>query len=324
MSQPQAKPGPTLPRYKTRAEDLPLRRKAYGLILLALAGGFLVGLLAERHGDTHWPMILGSLLVGVTGLILLAQRWILQPIDGLLRGIEIMRRTDRPPEPGRLPIHRGDEIGQVAQALQDLAIADHRDRSEVNRLRRTLDANVAHATRAATAHLRLQALRDPLTDLGNRRFMDEHVPALFHLARDRGQQITCMVIDLDDFKRINDELGHAAGDAVLKRLADLLRACLREQDLAIRLGGDEFALWLPGMTLTRAAALGDSLRKLFKQQMSVMGEAAADAGLSIGLASTAQDRADTPDELLALADSRLYAIKHGGKGRVYGVEAVSA
>src|SRR5690606_18161355 len=127
--------------------------------------------------------------------------------------------------------------------------------------------------------------------------------------------------DLATFRPVNADLGHAAGDAVLRRLAALLRACARPGDVRIRLGGDEFVLWLPGLPAERAMMIGDALCKLFRRQMVSLGVAAEHAGLSIGLASTETDRADTADALLALADSRLYHAKDHGKGCVRGGDA---
>ena len=159
------------------------------------------------------------------------------------------------------------------------------------------------------------ARTDPLTGLFNRRaFLEE---AERRLARIRGGQgqAALVLIDLDNFKPINDRLGHAAGDNALIAVANHLNAAVRGSDLAARLGGDEFALWLAGADcdagVARAAALARATAGLVP--------AAADAGIPLGLsAGVAWIGAGVPGSLVEAfrrADSALYAAKASGKGR---------
>lgn len=284
-----------------------------GVLLLAgVVGGFGVGLLAGAAGERFWPAIVALLAGGAALLVTLGRRCVTEPMDALRRRVELMLRVGHPMEGRKLPTGRDDEIGRLARAIQELAATGYHHRKDAQRLRRTFDDRVALATRHATAELRKQAMRDPLTDLGNRRFMDAQAPRLFELAQERGEPIVVMAVDLDDFKRINDAYGHAVGDTVLRRLGWLLRACVRDGDLVVRLGGDEFVLWLPGVTMSRATELGDALVKLFGQQ----GGPCVEAGLSLGLASTQHDMVKSAAQLLALADRRLYEAKQRGKGRL--------
>jgi diguanylate cyclase (GGDEF)-like protein len=164
--------------------------------------------------------------------------------------------------------------------------------------------------------LRQQALHDPLTGLGNRRFMDEQVRPLYEQIHDAGKSMTCLMVDLDNFKKINDKLGHPMGDKILLLLASLLRASIRADDIALRLGGDEFVLWLADITTKRAHDLAESLSKLFDQQIRAMPLDGLVTGLSIGLATTGRDRPDTADDLLAIADQHLCQAKRCGKRRI--------
>jgi diguanylate cyclase (GGDEF)-like protein len=194
-----------------------------------------------------------------------------------------------------------------------------RQHEEVGKLRRSLDHRIAQATRQATARLKQMALRDPLTDLGNRRFFDEHFPDLFETCRAANDDLACLLLDLDDFKQVNDTLGHAAGDELLIFLASLLRACIRREDYAVRLGGDEFVVLIPGCQARRVAQLAQQIRVLFGQHVRITLPDDLNPDLSIGVAMLARDGAVSPEQLLAQADANLYAAKKAGKGATAGV-----
>ncbi len=305
-----------------------LRRKLYVLLTLALAGGMLSGLLIEHLGRNVWLILITLFVLGVVVLIDTGRRWIVQPLDELLSRIERMQLGDHREALRRLPVRRDDEIGRLARAVHALCVGQIRNRHEADSLRRTFDDRVQRATRAATTQLRQLVQRDPLTNLGNRRFMQEQLPQLFDAVRQSHQPMACIAIDVDNFKQINDQCGHAIGDAVLLQLSALLRAAARENDIAVRLGGDEFAIWLPGSDRAGASALAENLRKLFAQQVRLLSsstEAPLDTALSIGLADTQRDQVETAEQLLDLADQRLYTAKHNGKDRVHdGVETSAA
>ncbi|GGK02223.1 hypothetical protein GCM10010123_35260 [Pilimelia anulata] len=162
--------------------------------------------------------------------------------------------------------------------------------------------------RDAQAQLAHQAQHDSLTGLGNRRLFEERLA----LVEGDGTAASVVLIDLDDFKVINDRLGHATGDALLVSIADRLRGCLRATDTVTRLGGDEFALILPGVTAGGAAELLDRITDALDRPMSVNGFDLLVTS-SIGIADTAPGL--SPNELLRRADLAMYAAKSGGKGR---------
>lgn len=160
------------------------------------------------------------------------------------------------------------------------------------------------------------AQEDPLTGLHNRRgmitWLDENLP---HSSP--GMPLSALLIDTDLFKAINDQLGHAVGDTVLKRIADIMRGQCRSRDVPARLGGDEFLLVLPGTRLTGAT---DVARRLCGAIASYPWSSLApglQVTVSIGVASSEQYAAHVPsaEELIALADSALYAAKHSGRNR---------
>jgi diguanylate cyclase (GGDEF)-like protein len=161
--------------------------------------------------------------------------------------------------------------------------------------------------------LRYQAYHDPLTGLGNRRLFTERVDAAL-AEMTRGDAPIVLFLDLDNFKDVNDSLGHAAGDRLLALVAERVRMCIRSEDLAVRLGGDEFAILLFDdtrlvRTLAVAARLIESLAVSYLDQGHELKLTA-----SIGIASS-QSGAQRADDLLRNADVAMYTAKQAGKNR---------
>jgi len=160
-----------------------------------------------------------------------------------------------------------------------------------------------------------QANHDPLTNLYNRRYLDN---ALIHeLARSRRkeQALSLIMIDIDHFKKINDRHGHQAGDEVLVELARILGQMARTYDVACRYGGEEFLLLLPGMPLATARERGEQLRAAFAAQQVPFADALLQTTISLGIA-TFPEHGDSPDQLIRHADYALYQAKHDGRNRV--------
>jgi diguanylate cyclase (GGDEF)-like protein len=156
-----------------------------------------------------------------------------------------------------------------------------------------------------------QAYHDPLTTLANRSLFTDKVKQA--IAERRGE-VAVLFIDLDDFKTINDSLGHAAGDELLMAVASRLRACLRPDDLVARLGGDEFAVLVEDPHDVEAAAVNVARRIMesFALPVAVGSESVA-TYLSVGIA-TSHDRAVSAEELIRDADVAMYKAKTAGKG----------
>jgi diguanylate cyclase (GGDEF)-like protein len=162
-------------------------------------------------------------------------------------------------------------------------------------------------TRALLVRLERLSNQDPLTGLANRRRWDDELARACARAAHGSQQLTLLLLDVDHFKRINDEYGHPAGDAALRALADLLRAHVRPGDLAARIGGDELAVLLPGADLDRAVILAEQLREA-AQLLRPEGFRATGVSVSMGVATSGLSGAD-PEALLAAADTQLYLAK---------------
>lgn len=162
--------------------------------------------------------------------------------------------------------------------------------------------------------LRELAVTDELTGLPNRRYAMERIEQEWSASERRQSPLSCMVIDLDGFKQINDYCGHEQGDEVLKTVAATIRQTVRTQDVVCRIGGDEFLVICPDAALDSAIACGERL-------VGMVGELGIQAagcrvGLSIGVAERRPAIGDA-GELIGLADKAMYRAKQGGKNRVH-------
>jgi diguanylate cyclase (GGDEF)-like protein/PAS domain S-box-containing protein len=160
-----------------------------------------------------------------------------------------------------------------------------------------------------------QAVRDPLTGLYNRRYLDETLEREVARARREGHPLSVVMLDVDHFKRLNDSYGHQAGDEVLKALGDLLRDDTRAEDVACRYGGEEFLVLLPSMPLDKACERAERWRAQLEKHTFVFGNFPLSVTASFGVSSYPH-HAKTPDDLTHAADSALYNAKHNGRNRV--------
>jgi diguanylate cyclase (GGDEF)-like protein len=163
--------------------------------------------------------------------------------------------------------------------------------------------------------LRHLADHDPLTGLLNRRRFDEELAdRVAHVARyDSGGAV--LLLDLDNFKYVNDSLGHRTGDAVIRSVADLLRGQLRETDVIARLGGDEFALLLPHATPEQAEGVARKLLETLRQHRAVFRGHSLRLTTSIGVAVISDAGVQTSEEVMVEADVAVYEAKEGGRDR---------
>jgi two-component system cell cycle response regulator len=160
-----------------------------------------------------------------------------------------------------------------------------------------------------------QAMVDSLTGLANRRSLEESLRSELARATRFGDSVCVVLADLDDFKHVNDQYGHAAGDEVLKAFAGALRATVRESDVAGRWGGEEFALVLPGTDAVGGARLAERARAAIESARVKMPNGDfCGVTASFGVASFPESH--ELGEILASADSALYAAKGEGKNRV--------
>ncbi len=160
--------------------------------------------------------------------------------------------------------------------------------------------------------LRTQALRDPLTGLYNRRYMEDALERYASLSERSGTPLSAIMIDLDHFKKLNDEHGHAMGDAVLRAVAGAIIGALRPSDVACRYGGEELVVILPECDHGDAMTIGETLRTRI-EALSAIHDARITA--SFGVASI-PETTRTPGDLLTMADAALYHAKESGRNQV--------
>jgi diguanylate cyclase (GGDEF)-like protein/PAS domain S-box-containing protein len=159
------------------------------------------------------------------------------------------------------------------------------------------------------------SIRDPLTRLYNRRFLEDTLRRELLRARRIGASLSVIMLDLDKFKRINDEYGHDIGDQVLIMLAHQLGQVVREEDIVYRYGGEEFVIVLPGANLDVAKERAMDARRAAKTMRIETDNGPLHVTLSAGVA-TYPDHGNTGEELIVQADKALYVAKQSGRDRV--------
>lgn len=253
------------------------------------------------RGGNRWPLVLG-LVAG--GVILL--------VAGVSGSGELV---------GWAPGDRlfGVDAAGWAVALLATVLAlaiqiVHDDQAALERERRLVHAAVA--LREATARLELQATTDVLTGLANRRAFYERLGSEHRRALRYGRPLAAIMVDLDHFKRVNDEHGHAFGDLVLSVAAQTLRSNVRESDQVARYGGEEFVLMLPETGGREAMVVAEKLRAAIAAQDFTDGITWLRLTASFGVAALPECLAADGDQLVRLADQALYETKGAGRDRV--------
>lgn len=201
--------------------------------------------------------------------------------------------------------------GAAADYALPLSCSDDELRTAVRLLAKVavLRGSLTAARRSEDALQRL-AQTDALTGLANRRAWDDELVQRCRVAMDRGEPLAVAILDLDEFKQVNDAHGHAVGDAVLKATAEGLRRAIRREDLAARVGGDEFGLLLPGLSQDAAAEVVERIRLAAIAAITIAGLPATTC--SLGFAAE-QGSAAVADRLYAAAAGALQKAKQAGR-----------
>ncbi|MEK6675855.1 MAG: diguanylate cyclase [Planctomycetota bacterium] len=284
-----------------------------------LAGYVRVGMVVDtRHRSV---VSIGDLAVGVAILAtivtvpigLMLVRRVVSPLESLT---QTMVRFSQGELTIRSPVNRRDEIGRLAEAFNRMADQYQQDRERLVRFNEQLEERVSQRTH----QLRELASREPLTGLYNRRHFSEALQQELSEAIRYETDLSCIMMDLDNFKQANDRFGHQVGDEVLLLVSSTILSQLRSSDVAARFGGDEFVLMLPRTDVERAGVLADRISERFEKELTWRLPQVR-VGMSIGIASLRESRAHDVDTLIRAADRALYQAKEGGKNRI--VSAVS-
>jgi len=161
------------------------------------------------------------------------------------------------------------------------------------------------------------AVKDPLTDLHNRRYFEMHFNSLFEKAVSSKKPVTALMCDIDRFKAINDTHGHDVGDAVIGEIANRIRKNVRSVDIACRYGGEEFVIIMPDTDISYAQYVAERIRREVERHPVIAQNGAVQVytTMSLGLATLEPDD-DSPQKLMKRADQALYAAKNAGRNKV--------
>jgi diguanylate cyclase (GGDEF)-like protein len=222
----------------------------------------------------------------------------------------------------------------IVPVVQELLRELRQQRCELATLNDEMRQRVAQRTDAlerTIGTLRHQATRDSLTGLFNRRFLDQYFPQVVRKSDEREMELTVVMGDLDHFKKLNDTLGHAAGDDLLRSVGQIIRSTVRGEDVPFRFGGDEFLIIMPGSTIEQGRALAGRLSSLIDALGRTV-KLPQQPRLSFGVACLTHAEERTPEALMSLADKALYECKRerqgmsggGAKGSGAGLQARAA
>ena len=254
--------------------------------------------LRQVFAEANRALVRDLLGISLATLFLLVGAWygaewfMLRKVRALLRAADRVRAGDLNARTGVR--YGGEELSQLAQAFDDMA----------------------GALQQREQRLQEQAISDSLTGLYNRRYLGEFLPRVLVRARRSAAPVAVILIDLDHFKRINDSLGHEAGDIVLAAIGDLLKGKVRGGDIACRYGGEEFALVLPATGGDAAERRAEDIRlAIAGLRLSHAEKRLGKITASFGIALFPDHAGDT-DSILRVADVALYAAKGAGRNRV--------
>lgn len=202
-------------------------------------------------------------------------------------------------------------------ALEELRGAMKRALRDANALRRAVDTRVETRTRQAEDALRTadrDAHTDALTKLPNRRALERELPRAFDEHHTSGGELSVIVVDVNNLKTLNDEVGHSAGDDLIAGVGEVLRVALEKgRHFAARYGGDEFVLVLSNTHVGDALVLVQRIQKLFIQRTRKYARLRRPPGLAVGVAALRRHDARSPEDLMRLADEAMYQAKRAGR-----------
>lgn len=219
-------------------------------------------------------------------------------------------------------VAQGDTLGLLHASAPSDGGEDDNDAALIESVAEQLAMAMANLRLRET--LRVQSLRDPLTGLFNRRYLEENLARELQRCERRGLPLSLLMIDVDHFKRFNDQHGHAAGDAVLAHVGRTLQSLVRGEDLACRYGGEEFTIVMPEADAEVALERAELIRRAVSSTTILhLHKTLGPVTISAGIATFPADGA-TPEVLFEIADASLYRAKAEGRNRVLHATALAS
>jgi diguanylate cyclase (GGDEF)-like protein len=301
-------------------------RRAIGAVR-ALPGGGASLVVAQPLEAAYAPVfaVVTRIFVIDLAVVLLFSFLAYEITSAIVRPLEQLSEAARRISQGELEVEiadhqRRDEIGLLTRTFNDMTRRLRRNRAEIEQQHRQLREQNEQLQQANEV-LEQLSITDGLTKLHNHRYFQETLTREIKRVSRTGETLALLLIDIDDFKALNDRLGHAAGDAVLVRIARILNESVRESDVLARYGGEEFVVLAPGTDLEGVAYLAEKVRTSVAESsfgLDPSGEAMR-VTVSIGVAEYAGDRRAFFD----VADRALYRAKAAGKNCVAGIEELA-
>jgi diguanylate cyclase (GGDEF)-like protein len=299
----------------------PRLRSHAGTTSRPIIGYIRLGMSFDRSWAHLRANLIGALTV-VAALLIVAVVATLFLTRRLVAPMRQLMRAARAVGAGKLdvyvPAKSSDELGLLTHTFNHMTQRLAESQAEVATYQRTLEDKVTQRTKeleVATAQAYKLAQHDILTGLPNRALLNQRLKQIVAQAARDGQQVACLFLDFDHFKRINDTLGHDAGDQLLQAVAQRLTSAVRESDTVARLGGDEFVLILPGLDPVHAAyevmTVLTRVRESFLAPFRLADQTPT-LTCSIGVSVYPVDATD-PNGLIKQADTAMYAAKEAGR-----------
>lgn len=234
----------------------------------------------------------------------------------MARQIQLIKKGVAPEEAYKIEKDRDYNIAEpLLNALKGLFKRVTKQNLKLVELNRELESKVKARTQELenlNIHLETLSLTDQLTGLKNRRFALTKLSKLWIESTENDTELTCMMIDADNFKEINDNYGHDAGDIVIKELGKILEGSISLPDIVCRLGGDEFIIICPGKDKTEGFELAKEIKQRVNSKIIKAGKGEWKGSVSIGISSRVYNTRDF-NELIKHADNNVYEAKRAGK-----------
>jgi len=303
------------------------------LVVAYLVYAYALPLLDPQAQERNLPWML--VMLGGTGLMMAAGSFMLWDLaTSVVRHADALDTPRRPapgpgtPRPVPSPestavqqyVQQSDEVDTLMQSFSRMLVTIEQQASDVNEYARRLDAAYKELE-STSAQLKEFSFKDEVTGLYNRRFFSIRLEEEVSRYRRFNHPVSVVLLDLDGFKAVNDELGHAAGDETLRAMAEILLKQSRGINVICRYGGDEFAVLLVETSKSGARLYADRIRYVLSTWTFSHGRRVT---ASFGIASLPEDVAPAADELIRAADEALYAAKRAGKNRVSVHEDIGA